>query len=228
MTMTEERTDRPTERQVKYVRDLLAERVGNPDAEALRSGLNAMQQSGGLNRRFVSACIDALLKIESTPKAPAPAPAAAAPAPEPFETKKGDIHVVGDKFVRVHVSQGNGYPYACVADIIREAIWDGDTLVEPGEVEWTKVTGLIRRLDATTKAAPEQAMQFARLAGRCIYCSRAIDTPESTKVGYGPVCARKYNLPWGETTEVVAQTTPKGTGRISRAQAQQMFGAHND
>lgn len=33
--------------------------------------------------------------------------------------------------------------------------------------------------------------------GHCCFCSRQLDTKESLAVGYGPVCADKYSLPWG-------------------------------
>lgn len=33
--------------------------------------------------------------------------------------------------------------------------------------------------------------------GACCFCSRGLETSESLAVGYGPVCADKYSLPWG-------------------------------
>ena len=33
--------------------------------------------------------------------------------------------------------------------------------------------------------------------GSCCFCARQLDTKESLAVGYGPVCADKYSLPWG-------------------------------
>lgn len=41
------------------------------------------------------------------------------------------------------------------------------------------------------------AAKHGKLTGECCFCSKALDTPESTAVGYGPVCAKKFNLPWG-------------------------------
>lgn len=34
--------------------------------------------------------------------------------------------------------------------------------------------------------------------GRCCYCGRRLDNAESVRVGYGPICAERYMLPWGE------------------------------
>lgn len=59
-------------------------------------------------------------------------------------------------------------------------------------------------------AAAEQIKAFAadpitnsvvegRTRGRCCFCSTPLDTDASQTVGYGPICAQRYNLPWGET-----------------------------
>lgn len=36
-----------------------------------------------------------------------------------------------------------------------------------------------------------------KATGSCCFCRRALETAESLAVGYGPVCADKYALPWG-------------------------------
>lgn len=36
--------------------------------------------------------------------------------------------------------------------------------------------------------------------GRCAFCGRELTTKESVGAGYGPVCAAKFGLPWGDTT----------------------------
>lgn len=33
---------------------------------------------------------------------------------------------------------------------------------------------------------------------KCLFCNRSLSHPESLQVGYGPTCAKKRNLPWGE------------------------------
>lgn len=42
------------------------------------------------------------------------------------------------------------------------------------------------------------AAAYGKLTGNCCFCSRALTDERSTSVGYGPVCAGHYNLPWGE------------------------------
>lgn len=39
--------------------------------------------------------------------------------------------------------------------------------------------------------------KIGKMLGACCFCSRQLDTRESLAVGYGPVCADKYGLPWG-------------------------------
>jgi hypothetical protein len=33
--------------------------------------------------------------------------------------------------------------------------------------------------------------------GNCCFCAKELSTTESVTVGYGPVCAKKWGLPWG-------------------------------
>lgn len=41
------------------------------------------------------------------------------------------------------------------------------------------------------------ADEYGRLTGNCCFCRRKLTTSESTVAGYGPVCAEKYGLDWG-------------------------------
>jgi hypothetical protein len=44
------------------------------------------------------------------------------------------------------------------------------------------------------------ANQHGVATGRCCFCSRDLSTAESRSVGYGPICADHFGLPWGDTT----------------------------
>jgi hypothetical protein len=50
---------------------------------------------------------------------------------------------------------------------------------------------------------------FARLYGQrtgsCCFCGRELSTNESLHVGYGPVCADKWGLPWGDVPTTVEE-----------------------
>jgi hypothetical protein len=54
----------------------------------------------------------------------------------------------------------------------------------------------------TKEQVIEQALQHAHEHGVCMFCSRDLNDPRSDPlkggVGYGPVCAQKYGLPWGD------------------------------
>lgn len=39
--------------------------------------------------------------------------------------------------------------------------------------------------------------EIGRQTGICCFCSRILTQGDSIKVGYGPICAEKYGLPWG-------------------------------
>lgn len=43
----------------------------------------------------------------------------------------------------------------------------------------------------------EVAAEYGKLTGNCCFCHRPLTDERSTDVGYGPVCAQHYHLPWG-------------------------------
>ena len=48
-------------------------------------------------------------------------------------------------------------------------------------------------------ANPEQvARAYGKQTGHCCFCAKHLDDERSLLMGYGPVCAGNYNLPWGE------------------------------
>ena len=46
------------------------------------------------------------------------------------------------------------------------------------------------------------AADFGKLNYNCCFCSKGLDDQQSLDVGYGPVCAKHYNLPWGKFAPV--------------------------
>lgn len=46
------------------------------------------------------------------------------------------------------------------------------------------------------------AAAFGHAHGHCCFCNKVLTDPKSTSVGYGPVCAMNYQLPWGTTAAV--------------------------
>lgn len=223
-----------TEKQIAFLRKLIAERTGSPVAE--RASVSV--ERGSLTKAAASELIDALLAT-STPKvATTSAPSVRRnqhPAkctscgqqvaagegslakvdgrwvvahldacPErtvevvEHEHKRGDVHVIDGSYYRVHIAQRSGNPYAAKAIIWGEALWGEDgSLVTAADIEWEYVPGAITKLDDSNRATAAEAHAFGHMVGRCCFCSHEIDTPESVEAGYGPVCAKKYGLPWG-------------------------------
>jgi hypothetical protein len=62
------------------------------------------------------------------------------------------------------------------------------------EIVGDRVAELLHRL----AAEPEQvAASYGKLTGCCCFCTSQLSDPKSTEVGYGPVCAKRWGLPWG-------------------------------
>ena len=48
------------------------------------------------------------------------------------------------------------------------------------------------------------AAAYGHLHGACCFCNIRLTDPRSTSVGYGPICADHFGLPWGESRAVSA------------------------
>ncbi len=160
-----------SEAQEKFLRGLVARKTPDADVEEIVKTIVEASEP----RKVASALIDAL-------KA---APNAAKPAAEVEVEleRRGDVHVIDGQYYRVHVAQNSGRLYACV--------WDAAT------ESFEYAAGMIGKLNDGNKITAEQAAAFGEMFSRCCFCSHQLDTPESTAVGYGPVCAKKHDLPWG-------------------------------
>lgn len=60
--------------------------------------------------------------------------------------------------------------------------------------ENTEVLGLLEKM---SKDPAGTAAEYGRMTGSCCFCNRKLEDERSTDVGYGPVCADHYGLPWG-------------------------------
>jgi hypothetical protein len=56
------------------------------------------------------------------------------------------------------------------------------------------VIALVGRLAADLIAA---AVQYGHHSGHCCFCALELTDARSTEAGYGPVCAKNWELPWG-------------------------------
>jgi hypothetical protein len=80
--------------------------------------------------------------------------------------------------------------------------WTGSGFVTPDGIPQGKArTGSVNQaLEILAKANDtlQYGVAFARIGNQCYICGRNLDTAESIDAGYGPVCADKYGLPWGQ------------------------------
>lgn len=163
-----------TEPQLSFLRKLLAERPSM--AEAVPHPENLTKSDAGTM----------ISRLKAMPKEVTTKPAGKVAKGEQVpgtDLLRGDIHVIDGCYVRVHVSQSTGRPYACVYDQVPE--------------KFEYAPSFTSKLNAGNKATAEQAAAFGSMTGHCCFCNTAIDTPESVAVGYGPICAGKFGLPWG-------------------------------
>lgn len=70
-----------------------------------------------------------------------------------------------------------------------------------GQGNWTRgrdaesgVEAILRRLGDDPAGT---AADYGKLTGSCCFCSKHLEDERSTDQGYGPVCAKNFNLPWG-------------------------------
>ena len=86
----------------------------------------------------------------------------------------------------------DGKPYG-------ENVWYGRVL-KTGVVETSRsfTSGVKDLLAAFNDDPVKVAKTSGMLTGNCCFCRKLLTTGESLTAGYGPVCADKYALPWGE------------------------------
>jgi hypothetical protein len=154
--------------------------------------------------------------------------ATATPEPEREKTKVGDLKGIMGLFdkaqehlkfpaivLAVRADEGyNEYRLSVAGDRARvpgsinvtntdkpQSTWFG-RILQTGEFEASPrdatpanlIPGLARFAADPARVASESG----RLTGRCCFCNKGLTDERSTEVGYGPICAKHYDLPWGE------------------------------
>lgn len=67
------------------------------------------------------------------------------------------------------------------------------------------VKKLLCELDLFVQNPAEYAKGYGQLTNNCMYCGRQLTNPQSVAVGYGPICAAHYGLPYGELEQKIAE-----------------------
>jgi hypothetical protein len=75
--------------------------------------------------------------------------------------------------------------------------------------------GVVEVLKAFADDPAGTARAQGSLTSNCCFCGRTLETMESVGAGYGPVCAGRWGLPWGE--ETVAEYAGKKEEAIEAA-----------
>jgi hypothetical protein len=154
--------------------------------------------------------------------------ATATPEPEREKTKVGDLKGIMGLFdkaqehlkfpaivLAVRADEGyNEYRLSVAGDRARvpgsinvtntdkpQSTWFG-RILQTGEFEASPrdatPTNLIPGLARFAADPARVASESGRLTGRCCFCNKGLTDERSTEVGYGPICAKHYDLPWGE------------------------------
>lgn len=71
-----------------------------------------------------------------------------------------------------------------------------DGMFHPGK-DAGVLPGLPGALQRFAAEPAKVAAEHGKLTGNCSFCGRGLEDERSTAVGYGPVCAKRFGLPWG-------------------------------
>lgn len=69
-----------------------------------------------------------------------------------------------------------------------------DGRFERGRDFTSRVKGILQAINCNPV---NMAAEYGRRTGNCCFCATPLSDDRSTSVGYGPICADRYGLPWG-------------------------------
>lgn len=69
-----------------------------------------------------------------------------------------------------------------------------DGRFERGRDFTSRVKGILQAINCNPVS---MAADYGRKTGNCCFCATPLSDDRSTSVGYGPICADRYGLPWG-------------------------------
>lgn len=179
-----------TDKQLSFIRNLLAERQGNAAAESIREGLNEARVTGLLCTRTASAAIEGLLRI---PKTPRPETLGA-----PVVALEDGIYRADDgEIVKVyHTVHGRNVQVGKRLSVIEKG--DGTFT---GEFVYVGKAALVG-LTPAHKLSHEAAAEFGKIYGFCVNCAADLTDERSIAVGYGATCARNFGWPYPTKKEL--------------------------
>jgi hypothetical protein len=142
--------------------------------------------AGRWETRHLNAC--PVVELDVSPRIAEHAPAAE------FEVEAGRVYASADgEFIQAHEGR-RGQLYG--------KVWNGR--------KFTYEAGALARICRNITA--EEAAAFGHETHRCVFCVRTLTDDRSTEVGYGPVCAARYGLPWGASSTTTAAEVDENQG----------------
>jgi hypothetical protein len=169
--------------QVKFIRDLLAERQGVAEAEKIRTRLNKMRDEGKtLSKLGARHAIEQLKAIPKVIKA------------DPIQyDPQAKQPVVAEGFYAVPSPNDEEHPLRFYRVRHGDGRWEGWTFVDvqaSDEFHGLSRTASAKVLEAIA-ADPEAGPRYGQTIGRCWRCRRTLTDEESRRRGIGPDCAAK-------------------------------------
>lgn len=113
------------------------------------------------------------------------------------------LHVDGCPVLKLYLS-GNRSRVPNVVNVVdqEDDTWYGRVNTDG---KWEQGRGSADQLKLVAKALTEfaadpegVAAKSGHMSGNCCFCNRGLTDDRSLTVGYGPTCAKKYNLKWGK------------------------------
>jgi hypothetical protein len=65
----------------------------------------------------------------------------------------------------------------------------------------TTQTAIASALIALANDPAKAASEYGQMTGVCCFCGKSLTDERSTSVGYGPICAKHFGLPWGDLSD---------------------------
>lgn len=97
----------------------------------------------------------------------------------------GSVHVAEDKPYGVRDYYGSVSP---------DGVWKkSQKVIGNHDLDWI-IGRLLRNISRDPAGV---AFEHGKMTGRCCFCGKKLEDEKSTAVGYGPVCAKNWNLPYG-------------------------------
>lgn len=94
-----------------------------------------------------------------------------------------------------------------VVNILVDDAWigrvhlDGTLFISRSGRDIVKQDWLIEQIDTFLEDPEAAARAYGKATNSCCFCAEPLSDERSIEAGYGPICAKRYGLPWGERVE---------------------------